>query len=188
MATRAIEPAALDLMLSAIPSLPRPVLARLTARLIDHMDEMEPDPDVEANGDELDGTPTADDPIFPASGERGFDFLGAAGDPDDAEDDDPDSSVEDDPRGFDPEQDFGADDVGEDCQGGDVCDDTRPIADVQAYREHRARLQRERCYKLRRVAVGPDGYIARRLWIEPNVPSKRNILRRKRGMPRSPRA
>ncbi|HEX8444394.1 MAG TPA: hypothetical protein VF631_12195 [Allosphingosinicella sp.] len=150
MATRATEPATLDFVLSAIPSLPRPVLARLTARLIDRLDEMEPNSDLEA--------------------------------------DDEDESVEDDPRGFDPEQDFGADDVGEDCQGGDVCDDTRPIADVQVYREHRARLRRERCYKLRRVAVGPDGYIARRLWIEPNVPSKRNILRRKRGVPKSPRA
>ena len=34
-------------MLSAIPSLPRPILARLTARLIDRLDEIDGDPDLE---------------------------------------------------------------------------------------------------------------------------------------------
>jgi hypothetical protein len=122
----------LDALLATIPSLPRPVLARLTARLIDHMDTLDPDPDLE------------------------------------------------------PETDYGAEELGEDDGIGP---DMRPIADVAAYREHRARLQRERCYKLRKVTIGSDGgYISRRLWIEPTVPAKRNILRRKRGMPRSPRA
>jgi hypothetical protein len=47
MASRAIEPAALDFMLCAIPSLSRPVLARLTARLINYLDEIDRDPDIE---------------------------------------------------------------------------------------------------------------------------------------------
>lgn len=37
----------LDVMLSVIPSLPRPILARLTARMIDRMDELDGDPDLE---------------------------------------------------------------------------------------------------------------------------------------------
>lgn len=41
----------LDVMLSAIPSLPRPILARLTARMIDRMDELDGDSDLE-DGDE----------------------------------------------------------------------------------------------------------------------------------------
>lgn len=68
MATRAISGGAsappfppLDVLLSAIPSLPRPVLARLTERMIDRMDEIDPDADVEANGDEEDGTFAEDD-------------------------------------------------------------------------------------------------------------------------------
>lgn len=50
MASRALHPvqaAPLDVLLSAIPSLPRAVLARLTDRLIEQMDAMDPDPDVE---------------------------------------------------------------------------------------------------------------------------------------------
>jgi hypothetical protein len=34
-------------VLAALPSLPRPVLARLTARLIDRLDEIDGDPDLE---------------------------------------------------------------------------------------------------------------------------------------------
>jgi|GEM_PF-6857696 len=50
MASRALQPvqaAPLDVLLSAIPSLPRAVLARLTDRLIEQMDRMDPDPDIE---------------------------------------------------------------------------------------------------------------------------------------------
>ncbi len=60
MATQ-LQQTPLDVLLSVIPSLPRPLLARLTARLIDRMDEIDPDPDVEANGDEQDGTYAEDD-------------------------------------------------------------------------------------------------------------------------------
>ncbi len=57
------NPAALplDLLLSAIPSLPRPALERLTARMIEALDTMDGDTDVEANGDELDGSLGEDD-------------------------------------------------------------------------------------------------------------------------------
>lgn len=48
-------------LLAAIPSLPRAELSRLTDRLIDRMDELDGDADVEANGDELDGTGGEDD-------------------------------------------------------------------------------------------------------------------------------
>lgn len=50
-----------DLALSMIPSLPRPVLERLAQRIIDHLDDMDPDPDVEPNGDEGDYTGSEDD-------------------------------------------------------------------------------------------------------------------------------
>lgn len=40
----------LDALLATIPSLPRPVLARLVTRMIDRMDELDPDPDAEAGG------------------------------------------------------------------------------------------------------------------------------------------
>jgi len=52
MATRAHEPQPLDVLLSTIPSLPRPVLARLTTRLIEHLDEIDGDPDFEQTRDE----------------------------------------------------------------------------------------------------------------------------------------
>jgi hypothetical protein len=52
MATRAYEPAPLDSLLAVLPSLPRPLLARLTARLIDRLDELDGDPDLECPNDE----------------------------------------------------------------------------------------------------------------------------------------
>lgn len=55
------EQAPLDLVLSAIPSLPRALLARLVERAIECLDEMEPDPDVEPNGDETDHSGGEDD-------------------------------------------------------------------------------------------------------------------------------
>lgn len=63
-----IEMVPLDVMLSAIPSLPRPILARLTAKMIDRMDELDGDPDLE-DGDE-DRCAAADDEVVsgPAGG------------------------------------------------------------------------------------------------------------------------
>ncbi|WP_324748799.1 hypothetical protein SH591_08760 [Sphingomonas sp. LY54] len=58
MATKAHQDTPLDALLAAIPSLPRPVLARLVARSIERMDEMDGDPDLEdddpAGGNVLD--------------------------------------------------------------------------------------------------------------------------------------
>lgn len=51
----------LPAMLATIPSLPRPVLSRLVARMIDRIDELDGDTDIEANGDELDGSMAEDD-------------------------------------------------------------------------------------------------------------------------------
>jgi hypothetical protein len=39
-------------MLATIPSLPRPLLDRLTAAMIDRMDQMDGEADIEANRDE----------------------------------------------------------------------------------------------------------------------------------------
>lgn len=50
-----------DVALSLIPSLPRPVLERLAQSIIDHLDAEDGDPDVELNGDEGDYTGTEND-------------------------------------------------------------------------------------------------------------------------------
>lgn len=72
----------LDAMLTALPSWPRPVLTRLVARMIERLDELDGDPDVELNGDELDGSMAEDD-----FHHQHANWLGYPGDPDDAEDD-----------------------------------------------------------------------------------------------------
>lgn len=51
----------LSAVLASIPSYPRPVIERLVARLIDHLDEEDGDADLEPNGDELDGTDAEDE-------------------------------------------------------------------------------------------------------------------------------
>ena len=63
-------------LLASIPSLPRAELSRLTERLIDRMDELDGDPDIEVNGDELDGTGGEDDFI-----DHSANWLGYAGCP-----------------------------------------------------------------------------------------------------------
>lgn len=78
MATR-IEHAdqPLDSLLAILPSMPRPVLARLTARLIEQMDLIDGDPDEQqSDGDELDYNGSEDDFI-----EHGQGWLQAAGCP-----------------------------------------------------------------------------------------------------------
>ncbi len=45
------QPVPLDLLLAAVPSLPRAILARLTARMIERLDEMDGDPDYEHEED-----------------------------------------------------------------------------------------------------------------------------------------
>jgi len=53
MASRAPTYAAtsLDVLLASVPSLPRAILARLTARMIDRLDEMDGDTDLEPDTD-----------------------------------------------------------------------------------------------------------------------------------------
>jgi hypothetical protein len=41
----------LDVLLGTLPSLPRPILARITARMIETLDEMDRDPDREPDDD-----------------------------------------------------------------------------------------------------------------------------------------
>lgn len=80
----------LDLLLSAIPSLPRPALERLTARMIDALDTMDGDTDVEANGDELDGTGGEDD-FYPHWQDHGYQIGCPVSDPgEDGDHDEPD--------------------------------------------------------------------------------------------------
>ena len=56
-------------LLGQIPSLPRASLVRLTALLIDHLDEIDGDLDLEFNGDEMDGHNSEDE--FMSHGGRG---------------------------------------------------------------------------------------------------------------------
>jgi hypothetical protein len=51
----------LSLIAQAIPKLTRHDLEALTERLIDYLDEQDSDPDIEPNGDELDGSNAEDD-------------------------------------------------------------------------------------------------------------------------------
>ena len=55
------HPVAISTLLASLPSLPRPILSRLTLRMIERLDELDGDPDVEANGDEEDGIPSEDE-------------------------------------------------------------------------------------------------------------------------------
>jgi hypothetical protein len=48
-------------VLASVPSYPRPVIERIVARLIEHLDDEDGDPDLEPNGDEQDGNFAEDD-------------------------------------------------------------------------------------------------------------------------------
>jgi hypothetical protein len=50
-----------DIALAIIPSLPRAHLERLAQQIIDHLDDEDGEPDLEADGDEEDGTRAEDD-------------------------------------------------------------------------------------------------------------------------------
>jgi hypothetical protein len=60
-AFRGAERLPAHIALSLIPSLPRPALERLVQRLIDGLDDMDPDSDLEPDGDEEDGVYGAED-------------------------------------------------------------------------------------------------------------------------------
>lgn len=55
--------ASLAAALAIIPTLPRPVLDRLTQRMIDRLDEIDGDTDREGNGDEQDGINAEDEAL-----------------------------------------------------------------------------------------------------------------------------
>jgi len=61
MAQGAAASLPLDLALNIIPSLPRPLLSRLVARMIDRLDELDGIPGLEPNGDEFDHGGSEDD-------------------------------------------------------------------------------------------------------------------------------
>ncbi len=51
MASRAIQPQPFETLLAALPSLPRLILSRLVARMIEHLDHLDGDPDLEPEMD-----------------------------------------------------------------------------------------------------------------------------------------
>lgn len=75
----------LDLALEIIPSLPRPVLERMVARMIDRLDELDGDPDIEPNGDEQDHSGGEDDCDPSCDRIRGLGAGCPLGDPDEIE-------------------------------------------------------------------------------------------------------
>lgn len=85
--------------LAVILAQPRPVLKALAACCIERLDEIDGDPDLEVNGDELDGTASEDDPLFRDEDHTRAQGYGAGcpiADPDCAVDDmpcDPDEGV-----------------------------------------------------------------------------------------------
>jgi hypothetical protein len=86
MASRApaYRTAPLDVLLASVPSLPRPILARLTARMIDRLDELDGDADDEPEEDRCDA---GDDEIAAgvAPAFRSWPMRSRPGDDDDAE-------------------------------------------------------------------------------------------------------
>lgn len=151
----------------AIPSLSRHDLEALTERLIDALDEMDGDPDVERNGDELDGTGAEDEECFLTEGCISFAGCPIA---------DPDSAVDD--IACDGETDSEPDDYADE------------FADPVIRAAHRRRIQRNRCiprWSQYHINGRPE-IIGRQLFHEPIAPTKRQLLRRKRGVPRYPRA
>jgi hypothetical protein len=85
----------LHLIAQAIPKLTRHDLVALTERLIDRLDELEPDPDIEPNGDEMDCT-AAEDDFYPHSnwrGEPGCPISDPGGVAEGEDDEEPDQSA-----------------------------------------------------------------------------------------------
>jgi len=80
--TRPSDAASPAKLFASIPSLPRSALSRLTHAMIDHMDEIDGDPEAE-DGDEDRCSGFDDDPAC-SHAQRGNDY--GAGDLDDAED------------------------------------------------------------------------------------------------------
>lgn len=112
--------------------------------------------------------------------ERLVDALDEIDGDSDFEPDDEDKAVDDDgcDEDFDREPDFALHEA--------------PCCDLRAKAEHRARIRRTRCMSLRerdwRTGRYDGPVYGWRFWTEPIAPTKRQIFRRKRGLPRRPRA
>ena len=164
---------------------PMPAVARILARFereqlagfiavaLDLIDTLDGDPDLE-NATDL------EDDFALSRQALSYDTGPGCATTDTGEEDDNDSGVEDDPKGIDPEEDLGAEERGEpeDWQ-------EPPVADPDAHREQMLRIQQTRCFPLldrstRRI----NGHM---LLVEPTVPTKGQLLRRKRGVPKRPR-
>jgi len=167
---------ALAPLLAAIPSLPRPMLARLTEVMIDQLDIMDGDPDLEdgdppeGNGDELDGNPAEDE--FCAHQGTGPGCLIS----------DPDMAVDD----------RGCDDVNGDREPEEYADE---FCDRAAYYHQLKRIRRDRCFRnFRYLRDWRTGKITGRELINHELlkdvrrPTRQQLFTRKRGMPRRPRA
>lgn len=80
--------------LSVIPTLPRAVLARLVARAIERLDEIDGDPDLEPNGDEEDGSAAEDDFMYQGGHGPGCDIADPGGCDHDGREPDHDHEIE----------------------------------------------------------------------------------------------
>lgn len=76
----------IHLIAQAVPMLTRHELAALTERLIEYLDALDPNPDIEPNGDELDGN-NAEDDFWPNWQDHGHSPGCPISDPDTAIDD-----------------------------------------------------------------------------------------------------
>lgn len=166
----AAAPLPLSLIAQAIPKLTRHDLEALAERLIDHLDEQEPDPDIELNGDELDGSLAEDD--FSPQNAGGLPGPGCPLS-------DPDMAVDD----------QGCDDINDDREEEHAAGE---FSDPVARAEHRDRVRRQACFARRRryrVWGGQERVeiVGYEFFREPNIPTRRQLLRRKRGVPRRPR-
>lgn len=68
----------LSAVLGSLPSYPRPVIERLVARLIDHLDEQDGDPDLEADDFGEDDDPAEDEHDRESDDNSGLIFHGSA--------------------------------------------------------------------------------------------------------------
>ena len=145
-----------------VPVAPREAVERTIQAAIEALDLMDGDADIEANGDELDGSLGEDD-FHRQSPDPG------AGCPVS----DPDLEHD----------------------GREPLDyEEGAFADTQAYRFHVQRLRLTRC--LPKVVREPDWYsrqfiqrqVGHRLVREPVTPKRRQVMMRKRGVPKRPRA
>jgi hypothetical protein len=165
----------------------REALAAFVTVAIDLMDLADGNPDAEPNGDELDGTSAEDDFHHPSNwkAEPGC----PVSDPDFAVDDEGCDDINDDrEEECDLVPDYGIDQV--EC----IPEKVVIASDRAAMRAQRERIRRTRCFaRTRRYRdfrsgaerVEISGY---QLFSDPVAPTRRQLLRRKRGVPRSPRA